>query len=64
MRDIWKRRVREARAEREEAASELEATRRRGQEVVDPLVDRAEAAIRRNHFGEAIEQAMGRRRPA
>ena len=58
------RRRREAAAERAVVAQELEETRRRGREVVDPLVDRAEAAMRRNHFGEAIEQAMGRRRHA
>lgn len=60
----WAGRVKEARIERAQAAQELEETRRRGREVVDPLVERAETAIRRNHFGEAIEAAMGRRRHA
>ncbi|WP_428847275.1 DUF7620 family protein [Rhodococcus ruber] len=60
----WAGRVKQARIERAEAARELEETRRHGREVVDPLVDRAEAVIRRNHFGEAIENAMGKRRHA
>lgn len=60
----WKSVRHEARAERAVAARELEETRRRGREIVDPLVERAEAAMHRNGFGEAIEQAMGKRRHA
>jgi hypothetical protein len=60
----WKHRLKQAQIERTQAAKELEETRRRGREVVDPLVERAEAAMQRNHFGEAVERAMGKRRHA
>lgn len=60
----WKKRVRQAISERNEVARELEATRRRRREVVDPLLDRAEAALSRNGFGDSIELAMGKRRNA
>lgn len=60
----WGEKMRQARAERAAAARELEETRRQGREVVEPLVERAEAAMQRNHFGEAVERAMGKRRHA
>lgn len=43
------------------AAQELENESER-EEYVDRLVERIEEAQRRNHFGESIERAMGRKK--
>lgn len=59
----WGRKVKQQREhlERTEVALEREADRERRVDAVASRIDRSRA---RNHFGEAIEIAMGKRRHA
>lgn len=59
----WGRKVKQQREQLEQAESRLgeESVRERR---VDAVVSRLEESRRRNHFGESIEIAMGKRRHA
>jgi hypothetical protein len=58
---FWWRHLSEAKQSRDEAAEELKESRKT-RVYVEDLAGRDQLSVRRNHFGEAIEIAMGIRR--